>query len=231
MSRQAMVIVFPGSNCDQDVAAAFVAATGQQADLVWHTEFSAHQAPLAILPGGFSYGDYLRAGAIAARSPALDALREHHRRGGLVLGICNGFQILTEAGLLPGAFARNHCLHFLSQDVSLRVEANDSPFLAEFSCGEVIDLPIAHAEGAYQPDRSHPAGDGRVALRYCNQDGSVNAAANPNGAIDNVAGLLDQTGRIFGLMPHPERNADPALGSGHGGRLFRSALQAVSHLG
>lgn len=228
MSRRAVVIVFPGSNCDRDVAAAFAAATGQQAELVWHTEFSAQLAPLAILPGGFSYGDYLRAGAIAARSPAIAALREHHRLGGLVLGICNGFQILTEAGLLPGAFARNHCLHFLSQDVSLRVEENDSPFLSDFAPGEVIDLPIAHAEGAYQVDRSGPAAGLRVALRYCTKDGEVNHQANPNGAIGNLAGLLDQTGRIFGLMPHPERNADRTLGSGHGGRLFRSALQAVS---
>ncbi len=231
MSRQAVVIVFPGSNCDRDVADAFFVATGESADLVWHTEFSAGLAPLAILPGGFSYGDYLRAGAIAARSPAISALRQHHRMGGMVLGICNGFQILTEAGLLPGAFSRNRCLHFLSQDVCLRVEENDSPFLSDFQPGEVIDLPIAHAEGAYQAESVGPDRGLRVALRYSTKDGAVSPEANPNGASGNVAGLLDETGRIFGLMPHPERNADPIFGSAHGGRLFRSALSAVSRHG
>ena len=227
MRPAAAVIVFPGSNCDRDVAQAFRAATGQEAVLVWHTDFRPLAAPLAILPGGFSYGDYLRAGAIAARSPALAALRDHHRSGGLVLGICNGFQILTEAGLLPGAFAPNRCLHFLSRDVFLRVESTETPFLADLSPGEVIDLPIAHAEGAYQPDPRAEPGSWRVAFRYCRPDGRVDARANPNGAVDNVAGLVDRSGRILGLMPHPERNASAESGSGHGGRLFRSALRAV----
>lgn len=234
---KAAICVFPGSNCDRDAAHAIREATGIVAPLVWHAEVVRTSADLWVLPGGFSYGDYLRAGALAALSPAVDALRRHVRRGGLLLGICNGFQVLVEAAFLEGAFQPNDVLHFLAHDVFLKVASNASPFLSLYDVGEVIDLPIAHGEGSYQVGDDEEAGlaaAGRIAFRYCDARGRVSPAANPNGSAHAIAGILDATGRILGMMPHPERNAEALFGSAAGRRIFQGALGSVRrsiHLG
>jgi phosphoribosylformylglycinamidine synthase I len=234
---KAAVCVFPGSNCDRDAARAIREATGVVAPLVWHEEVGRTACDLWVLPGGFSYGDYLRAGALAALSPAIDTMRRHVAAGGLLLGICNGFQVLVEAGFLEGAFQTNDVLHFRALDVFLRVASNRSPFLSLYEVGEVIDLPIAHGEGSYQVDEAEAVrleAQARVALQYCDASGGVHPGANPNGSMHAIAGVTDQTGRVLGMMPHPERNAEPLFGSAHGRRIFQGALGAQRrsvHLG
>lgn len=227
---RASVIVFPGSNCDRDVAVALRAAAGRAPDMIWHGETSLPSTDLIVLPGGFSYGDYLRPGAMAAHSPIMRAVIEKARSGVPVLGICNGFQVLTEAGLLPGVLMRNASLKFVCKDVRLRVEKSDNMFCSAYSAGQVITIPIAHHEGNYFADDETLArieGEGRVAFRYCDAEGNVSAKANPNGSRNNIAGLLDESGKVLGLMPHPERLADPLLGGTDGCKLFQSIVRTL----
>lgn len=224
------VIVFPGSNCDRDLEVALQAATGRAPLRVWHTEPTLPDGlDLVGIPGGFSFGDYLRSGAIAARAPAMDAVRDFAGRGGHVLGICNGFQILTESGLLPGAFVRNAGLRFVCRDVHLRVETADSVFTRNYPPGAVLRVPVAHADGNFTLPESRSrelAEAGRVAFRYTDRAGTVAESANPNGSTDAIAGILSANRRILGMMPHPERLADPALGGTDGAPLFAGLADA-----
>lgn len=223
---RAAVVVFPGSNGDRDLAVAFRRAFGTDPLMVWHRETALPPGlDLVGLPGGFSFGDYLRCGAIAARSPVMAAVTAFAARGGLVLGVCNGFQVLIEAGLLPGALMRNAGLRFLCRDVHLKV-GGESPFTAGYAPGAVIRLPIAHHDGNYVADDATLArlrAEDRIAFTYCDATGAETPAANPNGAMGNIAGILSPNRRVLGLMPHPERANDPALGGTDGVALF-SAL-------
>jgi phosphoribosylformylglycinamidine synthase len=212
------VMVFPGSNCDRDVRWALEGCLGLTTRFLWHEERDLNGIDAVVLPGGFSYGDYLRCGAIARFAPLLQAVRDFAANGGPVLGICNGFQVLTEMGLLPGALTRNRDLHFLCQPVDLVVSNPSSPWLQAYGLGETITLPIAHGEGRYQLDAEHLdqlEQEGQVVLRYAN---------NPNGSVGDVAGLTNAAGNVLGLMPHPERACDPATGGIDGRRLLAAAL-------
>ncbi len=223
------VITFPGTNCDRDCLHVLGRVLGQDAVALWHGDDTVTGVDCLILPGGFAYGDYLRAGAVATTSPIMRAVRRFAQAGGLVLGICNGFQMLLEAGLLPGAMVRNRSLRFRCQQVYLRVESTRSPFTAGLRVGQVVQMPIAHGEGNfYAPS---PLLDGiehadQVAFRYCDVHGQVTASANPNGAHRNIAGLINLQGNVLGMMPHPERAAEAILGS-TGGRLFFESLIAT----
>jgi phosphoribosylformylglycinamidine synthase I len=225
------VIVFPGSNCDHDAYHAAKHVLGQDAEFVWHKEASLKGGDVVILPGGFSHGDYLRTGAIARFSPVLTAITEFARRGGPVLGICNGFQILLEAGLLPGAMLRNRDLKFHCEHVFMGVEQTDTPFTLRAAKGQILRIPIAHGEGNYYADpevlRALEA-SGRVVFRYCDAAGRPTPAANPNGAANNIAGICNETRNVVGLMPHPERACEPALGSADGLVLFESVVGALT---
>lgn len=227
----AAVIVFPGSNCDRDLAVALRAATGRAPAMVWHKETALPEGlDLVALPGGFSFGDYLRCGAIAARSPILRAVADHARRGGLTLGICNGWQVLIEAGLLPGALMRNHGIKFVCRDVWLSVATRESPFTAAYPGPGPIRIPVAHHDGAfYAPEEALDAleAEDRVAFRYVGADGAADPAANPNGSARAIAGVLSENRRILGMMPHPERLADPALGGADGAPLFGSLTESL----
>jgi phosphoribosylformylglycinamidine synthase I len=228
------VIIFPGSNCDHDAYHVISKHVGQPVSFVWHKETDLSTYDAIILPGGFSYGDYLRAGALARFSPVMGSVKEFAAGGGLVLGICNGFQILCEAGLLPGALMRNRDLHFICEHVNVRVETVDTPFTNEMRRGEVLSLPIAHAEGNYTCDDETLAelhAQDRIVLRYCDEAGNVTDAANPNGSRDSIAGVCNRARNVFGLMPHPERACEELLGSSDGRGVFRSlasTLAAVS---
>ena len=213
------VIVFPGSNCDHDAYHVISKHVGQPVDFIWHrdTELSSYDA--VIIPGGFSYGDYLRAGALARFSPVMNSVKKFADKGGFVLGICNGFQILCEAGLLPGALIRNRDLHFICEHVYVRTETSDSPFTNELTSGTVLRIPIAHAEGNYVCDDATLAElhrEDRVVFRYCDREGNVTTEANPNGARDNIAGICSSGRNVLGLMPHPERATKAILGSTDG---------------
>jgi phosphoribosylformylglycinamidine synthase subunit PurQ / glutaminase len=224
------VLRFPGSNCDDDTRHACREVLGARTRFVWHTERDLGGADAVIVPGGFSYGDYLRSGALAAHSPVMEAVRAFAARGGPVLGICNGFQILTEAGLLPGALAQNDGLRFECRDVHVRVEA-DTPFTRGYAHGSVLRLPIAHHEGRYVADEDTLArleGDGRVVLRYVRSDGTVAADANPNGSTAAIAGIVDAHGTVMGMMPHPERAVEPLLGGDDGRGLLQGLLEAAA---
>ncbi len=219
------IIVFPGSNCDADTSHAVRGVLGRAAHYVWHEERTLEGLDAVILPGGFSYGDYLRAGAIAATSPSVRALRPYIAGGGLVLGICNGFQILLEAGLLPGAMQPNACGEFRCQFVHLRAERVDTPFTCALRPGQVLRLPIAHAEGRYYVDpitRAALGARGQVVFRYCDAQGAVTPEANPNGALDGIAGVATPSGAVLGMMPHPERASEDLLGSADGRLIFSS---------
>ncbi|MDN5344388.1 MAG: phosphoribosylformylglycinamidine synthase subunit PurQ / glutaminase [Clostridia bacterium] len=221
------VIVFPGSNCDQDVYHAIGSVLCQPIDSLWHGATDVSGYDCLVLPGGFSYGDYLRAGAIARFAPIMPAVIDFARAGGLVLGICNGFQILLEAGLLPGAMRRNDCLQFRCQWTYLKVENNTTPFTGRFHAGQVLRVPIAHGEGNYYADAETLAELERkhqVVFRYCTPTGEVTPAANPNGSVGNIAGIINQEGNILGLMPHPERCAEEILGGTDGRELFASLV-------
>ena len=223
------VLRFPGSNCDDDTRHAFASVLDAQARFVWHTERDLGAADAVVVPGGFSYGDYLRSGALAAHSPVMEAVRAFARRGGPVLGICNGFQILTEAGLLPGALAQNDGLRFECRDVHVRIEAL-TPFTAGYGAGAVLRLPIAHHEGRYVADDAtleRLEGEGRVALRYVRADGVRDPGANPNGSLHAIAGIVDARGTVLGMMPHPERALEPLLGSSDGHRLLQAVIDAA----
>ena len=224
------VIVFPGSNCDRDAAVALEAATGQPPAMVWHGDSAIPASDLIVLPGGFSYGDYLRSGAMAAHSPVMREVVARARAGTPVLGICNGFQVLTEAGLLPGVLMRNATLKFICRDVTLRVERSDSIFTRRYAAGEVVRFAIAHKDGSYFADAAtlgRLEGEGLVAFRYCDAQGSVTPEANPNGSAHNIAGIYNDTGRVLGLMPHPERLADPALSGTDGAKMFLSLVETL----
>ena len=216
------VIVFPGSNCDRDMAEALRLVTGRAPTMVWHHEDALPpRLDLVAIPGGFSYGDYLRSGAMAAQSPVMGAVREAAARGVAVLGICNGFQVLTEARLLPGALMRNAGIRFVCRDVALRVENGQSLFTARYEAGEEIVIPVGHHDGNYQADEAtldRLEGEGRVAFRYA---GAVNGSAR------NIAGILNEAGNVLGMMPHPERAVEAAHGLGDGRRLFEGLLEAI----
>ena len=227
------VVVFPGSNCDHDAwqAARFL---GQVARYVWHKDTSLGDADVVILPGGFSHGDYLRTGAIARFSPVTEAVRAFADRGGPVLGICNGFQVLLEAGLLPGAMLRNAGLKFRCEHVHVRVEQVDTPFTASCRPGQVLRIPIAHGEGNYfaEPDVVRELEERRqVVFRYTTAAGEITAEANPNGSVHSIAGICNRTRNVVGLMPHPERACEAALGSGDGLVVFESVVAALASAG
>jgi phosphoribosylformylglycinamidine synthase I len=226
------IVVFPGSNCDHDAYHAARHVLGHQAEFVWHKESSLKDADVVILPGGFSHGDYLRTGAIARFSPIMAAVSEFARAGGPVLGICNGFQILLEAGLLPGAMLRNRKLKFHCEHVYLRVEQTGTPFTSRASPGQVLRIPIAHGEGNYYAEPGVIGAletERRIVLRYCDSRGDVTGNVNPNGSIHNIAGIC--TGNVVGMMPHPERACETMLGSDDGLVLFESAASAVASEG
>lgn len=221
------VVVFPGSNCDHDVYHVLKHVLGQDTVFLWHEESTLKSCDFVVLPGGFSYGDYLRAGSMAALSPVMSVVREHAMRGGLVLGICNGFQILLETHLLPGAMRRNRGLRFLSQDVFLRVERDDLPFTSRYRRGQVLRMPIAHAEGNYTDSPERVRGleaAGQVVFRYCSPDGEVDAAHNVNGSVAAIAGICNERGNVMALMPHPERCAEELLSNSDGLDLFTSVV-------
>jgi len=225
------VVVFPGSNCDHDAYHAAKHVLGQEAEFIWHKDTSLNGADVVVLPGGFSYGDYLRTGAIARFSPVMTAVTEFAKTGGPVLGICNGFQILCEAGLLPGAMLRNRDVKFHCEHVGIRVEQTDTPFTLRASKGQVLRIPIAHGEGNYyaEPDvLASLEAAGRVIFRYCDERGQVTDAANPNGALNAVAGICSEGRNIVGLMPHPERACESALGSADGLAIFESVIASFS---
>jgi len=228
------VVVFPGSNCDHDAYHAAKHVLGQQARFVWHKETSLGDADVVILPGGFSHGDYLRTGAIARFSPVMGAVKEFAAAGRPVLGICNGFQILLECGLLPGAMLRNRDLKFHCEHVGVRVERTDTPFTSLCTPGQVLRLPIAHGEGNYYAPPETIAEletQGRVVFRYSSADGNVTDAANPNGSLNAIAGICSEDRNVVGLMPHPERACELAVGSGDGLVLFESVVNALSDHG
>ncbi len=228
----AVIIVFPGTNRERDMAIALERASGRKPTMLFHR---AHSLPagtdLVVLPGGFSHGDYLRCGAMAAQSPIMQAVRDFAARGGHVLGVCNGFQILTEAGILPGALLRNATLRFLSMDCHLRVERAGTPFTAHWQPGAVFRAPMAHGDGNYFCDDETLArlnGENLVAFRYATPDGAISAAANRNGARDNIAGILSPNLRICGLMPHPEDLVDPLMGGEDGLPMFTSLVESLA---
>lgn len=223
------VVVFPGSNCDQDCVHALRDVLRQPVVSLWHEDTSLHGCEAVVLPGGFSYGDYLRTGAIARFSPVMRSIKHFARHGGLVIGICNGFQILLEAGLLPGAMLRNTGLRFICKFVTLRVERAETPFTRRFQPGQVIRLPIANNEGRYTLDQRGLSSVSRqVVFRYCDPDGRLSPLANPNGSADFIAGIANRAGNILGLMPHPERACEAALGSVDGRPVFESMLEAAA---
>jgi len=212
------IVVFPGTNCDRDCYYVIKDILNQPVRFIWHRENDLKGIDCVVLPGGFSYGDYLRAGAIARFSPIMSSVKEFADKGGLVIGICNGFQILTEAGLLPGALGRNRSLKFICRYVDLIIERNDTPFTSEFKKGEIVRMPIAHNEGNYYIDDISRI-ETQVVLRYYGE--------NPNGAIDNIAGIVNERGNVFGLMPHPERCSEKILGSEDGLRIFKSIVRSL----
>lgn len=227
---KAGIVRFPGSNCDEDALHAIADHLGQEAVYLWHKDHDLQGVDLVILPGGFSYGDYLRAGAIARFSPIMQEVVAHARKGGLVLGICNGFQIACEAGLLPGALLRNASLRFVSAPVTLRVETIATKFTSQYHLGQQISIPVAHGDGRYTADADTLArleGDGHVVFRYVDAHGEATAAANPNGSQRNIAGITNAAGNVLGMMPHPERALEPALGSVDGAPLFASILDTL----
>ena len=224
------IIVFPGANCDRDVAYVTRDILGQPTRMVWHEDSDLGGVDVVVVPGGFSYGDYLRCGAIARFSPAMQATLAHASQGKLVLGICNGFQILTEMGLLPGALVRNRDMRFICDRVPLTVERTDLRWTQGYTPGQVITLPIAHGEGCYYADAATLAeleANRQIVFRYSSPEGGVDAAHNPNGSLGNIAGICNPQGNVMGLMPHPERAADAVLGGVDGLPLFHSLVQAL----
>ena len=225
------VIVLPGSNCDHDCYHVIKHVMGHDAAYVWHKDAVLKDLDCVIVPGGFSYGDYLRAGAIARFSPVMAALKEFAERGGPVIGICNGFQILCETGLLPGALTRNSGLKFICKNTSIRVENAETGFSSAYARGQVLDIPIAHADGSYFVDKDtleRLEGDGRVVFRYSTPEGDVTCEANPNGSVGNIAGIINEAGNVLGMMPHPERAAEGELGSVDGLGVFESIIVCAS---
>lgn len=228
------IVVFPGSNCDHDCQYALERVLQQEARFVWHGESRPPAADCYVLPGGFSYGDYLRTGAIARFSPVMQAVRAHASSGKAVIGICNGFQILLEAGLLPGAMLRNRDLRFICKYVHLRTDSQRTPFTGNLARHRVLHIPIAHGEGNYFCDAAtlrRLQQENRIVFRYCTPAGESTPAANPNGSLDDIAGICNEQGNVLGMMPHPERCMEPAMGSTDGRDLFLSLLQAFTRPG
>ncbi len=224
------VITFPGSNCDRDMAWVTQGVLGQPTRMIWHEESDLSDVDVVIVPGGFSYGDYLRCGAIARFSPAMQATLDHAKKGKYVLGVCNGFQILTEIGLLPGALTRNRGLHFICDRAPLRVERTHLTWTKNYTEGDVITIPIAHGEGCYFTDAETLKSieeSNQVLFRYCDASGNVNDKTNPNGSLNNIAGICNARGNVLGMMPHPERSADAALGSTDGMALFQGLIESA----
>jgi phosphoribosylformylglycinamidine synthase len=225
------IVTFPGSNCDYDALQAITEILGEEATYLWHKDHDLQGSDVIILPGGFSYGDYLRAGAIARFSPIMLDVVAHAKAGGPVLAICNGFQIACEAGLLPGALMRNSHLQFVSAEVRIRVENDDTMFTNLYDRGEILRIPVAHGDGRYVASTDvldQLEAEGRVVFRYVEAGGAVSADANPNGSERNIAGIISEAGNVLGLMPHPERACSPLLGSNDGVRLFESILARVA---
>ena len=224
------VIIFPGSNCDQDSYHAAITATGQEAAFLWHDSHDLRNSDAIIVPGGFAYGDYLRTGAIARFAPIMEQVAKFARSGGLVIGICNGFQILCEAGLLPGALMRNAGLKYVCKFVDLRVENAETPFTNACRQGEVLRIPVGHMEGNYYCDAATLEAlkrENRIVFRYSTPDGQITAQANPNGSLDNIAGICNEGRNVMGMMPHPDRSSDPMLGSSDGAKIFKSMAMAL----
>lgn len=225
------VLVFPGSNCDHDTYNVITEVAHQPVTFLWHDSEDLAGVDAVLVPGGFAYGDYLRTGAIARFSPVMQAVQRFAREGGLVLGICNGFQILTEAGLLPGALMRNEGLKYICRQVHLRVETIESPFTSQLTMGEVLQIPIGHMEGNYfcAPDELRRLEEeDRVVFRYVTSDGEVTGEANPNGSLNNIAGILNSGRNVLGMMPHPDRSSEKLLGSSDGWKIFGSMLEALA---
>jgi phosphoribosylformylglycinamidine synthase I len=225
------VVVFPGSNCDHDVYYVLSEIFSQDVRFIWHKDESVGDVDVVILPGGFSYGDYLRAGAIAKFSPVMRDVIRFANEGGIVIGICNGFQILVEAGLLPGAFLRNKSLRFICKNVYIRVENNETIFTSLSKKGDVLKIPIAHGDGNYYVDDEtldRLIKENRIVFRYCDRDGKVDEASNPNGSVFNIAGVINEGGNVLGMMPHPERCSDPVLGCIDGKKIFNSLIYSLN---
>ena len=225
------IVTFPGSNCDYDAYQAVVESLGEEATYLWHKSHDLEGSDVVILPGGFSYGDYLRPGAIARFSPIMQEVVAHARRGGPVLAVCNGFQIACEAGLLPGALLRNASLQFVCETTRLRVETSDTMFTARYAAGQLLRIPIAHGDGRYTADAEtldRLEGEGRVVFRYVGAGGDADAAWNPNGSMRAIAGIVNEGGNVLGMMPHPERAVDATLGLTDGAPLFESLLARVA---
>lgn len=225
------VIVFPASNCDRDMIVALEKITGVSPHIIWHQDEDIPKVDLIALPGGFSFGDYLRCGAVAARSPVTNRIIEHADRGGNVIGICNGFQVLTETGLLPGVMMRNESLRFICKDVKLRVDNNDTPFTNAYTPGQVITIPVAHHDGNYFADDDTLKileDEGRIAFRYVDNQGEATKSANPNGSRNNIAGITNKRKNILGMMPHPERLIEEAQGGTDGLGFFKSMINALN---
>ena len=224
------VVVLPGSNCDHDAIHAISEVVGAPCEVVWHKESNLRGADCVIIPGGFSYGDYLRAGAIAKFSPVMESVRRHAGEGGLVVGICNGFQVLTEAGLLPGALMRNEHLRFVCRDVHLRVETSATPFTALFEEEEILTAPVAHGEGNFYADPvtlDDLERNGQIVFRYVASEGRETRDANPNGSSRNIAGIVNRNRNVLGLMPHPERACETIVGGADGLKVFKSILHSL----
>jgi phosphoribosylformylglycinamidine synthase subunit PurQ / glutaminase len=225
------VIIFPGSNCDHDAYWTLRHVANQPATFLWHESHDLENCDALIVPGGFAYGDYLRTGAIARFSPVMESVRKFAASGGLVLGICNGFQILCESGLLPGVLMRNVGLKYVCKPVQVRVENAETPFTNASQQGEVLTIPIGHMEGNYYCDPAtleELQRENRIMFRYCSPSGEVNQAANPNGSLDNIAGICNRGGNVVGMMPHPERSAEPELGGIDGLKIFQSMVGAMA---
>ena len=223
------IVVFPGSNCEHDVYHVAKHVLGQEASFLWHKDAGFAGIDCVILPGGFAHGDYLRAGAMARFSPIMKAVEAFARRGGYVFGICNGFQVLCEAGLLPGALIRNAGLKYICRDVHLRVERQDTPYTARLKQGSVLKIPIGHGEGCYYaPEEALKELEEKrqVVFRYCDASGSVTADSNPNGSLRAIAGLCNERGNVLGMMPHPDRSAEDILGNAQGRRIFESIMHS-----
>ena len=225
------VVVFPGSNCDRDCFHVLSRVLGAPVEYVWHRDTDLKGADCVVLPGGFSYGDYLRTGAVAKMSPVMDAVADFARQGGPVLGICNGFQVLLETGLLPGAMLRNKTLTFICKDVHLRCRTGRTPFSSALEAGQIIELPVAHAEGNYFIDEVGLAelrDNDQIVFEYCSPEGRLDEPFNPNGSVASIAGICNERGNVVGMMPHPERAAESVLGNEDGLALFESALNTAT---
>jgi phosphoribosylformylglycinamidine synthase len=228
---KAAIVVFPGSNRERDAEAALTQVMGKKPVMVWHRDTELPDVDLVLVPGGFSYGDYLRCGAIAAHSPVLREVKARAEKGMAVIGICNGFQIITEAGLLPGVLLRNASLKFVCRNVGLKVETSQSLFTSRYEQGQVLSVPVAHHDGNYFADErtlDELEANGQVAFRYCGPDGALGNGTNPNGSARNIAGIFNRTKNVLGLMPHPENAMEPLQGSTDGKPLFQSMVEALS---